>query len=376
MSGGLSVSIARRAEAFSLDVTFEAGSGVTGIIGPSGAGKTMTLEAIAGLARPESGRIALGDDIFIDTTRRIFTAPERRRIGYVFQEARLFPHLSVAENLDYGARRRGSETGMSRVEVIDLLGLDALLDRRPHRLSGGEAQRVAIGRALLAAPRLLLMDEPLSSLDIRRRREIMPFLEALHRRLDLPILFVSHNIDEIVRLADRVLVLHGGRVAATGDVAAVLNRLDVQALILGEDGSGADPATIIEARIARHDEAHHLTELDVGGATLALSQLPLPVGSKLRIRLHARDIALATERPTALSIQNVIEAKIVELKPAGPAQIDVALAVGSSDAAITLFARITNRAAERLALAPGRQVWALIKSVALASDFGDSGRTA
>lgn len=371
----LSVRIARRAEAFSLDVAFEAGSGVTGIIGPSGAGKTMTLEAIAGLARPENGHIALHGETFLDTAQGIFVPPEKRRVGYVFQEARLFPHLSVGENLDYGARRRG-EAGMARAEVVDLLGIGALLDRRPHRLSGGEAQRVAIGRALLSAPRLLLMDEPLASLDIRRRREIMPFLDALHRRLELPILFVSHNIDEIVRLADRVLVLHGGHIVAAGDVAAVLNRLDVQALILGEDGDATDPATILEARIARHDEAHHLTELDIGGATLALSRLPLPVGATVRLRLHSRDIALATERPTDLSIQNVIEAKIVEIRPAGPAQADVALAAGSTDAPIMLFARVTTRAVERLALAPGRPVWALVKSVALASDIGETGRTA
>lgn len=372
----LSVRIARRAEAFALDVAFEAESGVTGIIGPSGAGKTMTLEAIAGLARPERGYIALDGEAFLDTAQGVFMPPEQRRVGYVFQESRLFPHLSVGENLDYGARRRGGEAGMARAEVVDLLGIGALLDRRPHRLSGGEAQRVAIGRALLSAPRLLLMDEPLASLDIRRRREIMPFIEVLHRRLDLPILFVSHNIDEIVRLADRVLVLHGGRIAAAGDVAAVLNRLDVQALILGEDGGATDPATIIEARIARHDEAYHLTELDIGGATLALSRLPLPVGAAVRLRLHARDIALATERPTGLSIQNVIEAKIVEIRPAGPAQVDVALAAGSTDTPIMLFARVTTRAVERLALAPGRPAWALVKSVALASDIGETGRTA
>lgn len=369
----LSVRVTQRVEGFALDVAFEAGPGVTGIIGPSGAGKSMTLGAIAGLARPQSGRIALDNQVFVDTARGVFMPPEQRRVGYVFQEARLFPHLSIAENLDYGARRRGGAGTMPRAEVIDLLGLSALLDRRPHRLSGGEAQRVAIGRALLSAPQLLLMDEPLSSLDIRRRREIMPFIEALHRRLDLPILFVSHNIDEIVRLADRVLVLHGGRVAACGEVAEVLNRLDVQSLILGEDGSAADPATIIEARVSHHDDAHHLTELDIGGATLAVAELALAPGARVRLRLHARDIALATERPTALSIQNVIEAKIVEIKAAGPSQVDVKLAVGAE---LRLFARITNRAAEQLQLATGRPVWALVKSVALASDMSESGRMA
>lgn len=369
----LSVGIAQHVEGFSLDVAFEAGPGVTGIIGPSGAGKSMTLSAIAGLTRPESARIALGDEVLVDTARGIFMPPEQRRVGYVFQEARLFPHLSVAENLDYGTKRRGSASAMTRAEVVDLLGIGALLDRRPHRLSGGEAQRVAIGRALLSAPRLLLMDEPLSSLDIRRRREIMPFLEALHRRLDLPILFVSHNIDEIVRLADRVLVLHGGRIAAAGEVAEVLNRLDVQSLILGADDNAADPATILEARVSRHDTAHHLTELDIGGASLAVPALALAPGARVRLRLHARDIALATERPAALSIQNVIEAKIVEIKTAGPSQVDVELAVGARH---RLFARITNRAAEQLQLASGRPVWALVKSVALAGDLSDGARTA
>jgi len=367
----LSVGIAQHVEGFSLDVAFEAGPGVTGIIGPSGAGKSMTLSAIAGLTRPERARIALGDEVFVDTARGIFMPPEQRRVGYVFQEARLFPHLSVAENLDYGAKRRGSAGAMTRAEVIDLLGIGALLDRRPHRLSGGEAQRVAIGRALLSAPRLLLMDEPLSSLDIRRRREIMPFLEALHRQLDLPILFISHNIDEIVRLADRVLVLHGGRIAASGEVAEVLNRLDVQSLILGADDNAADPATILEARVSRHDAAHYLTELDIGGASLAVPALTLAPGARVRLRLHARDIALATERPAALSIQNVIEAKIVEIKTAGPSQVDVELAVGAQ---LRLFARITNRAAEQLQLASGRPVWALVKSVALAGDLSDGAR--
>lgn len=369
----LSVRVAQRLEGFALDVSFEAGPGVTGIIGPSGAGKSMTLGAIAGLARPQSGCIVLGDEVFVDTARGIFMPPEQRRVGYVFQESRLFPHLSVAENLDYGARRRGDASAMPRTEVIDLLGIGALLDRRPHRLSGGEAQRVAIGRALLSAPRLLLMDEPLSSLDIRRRREIMPFIEALHRRLDLPVLFVSHNIDEIVRLADRVLVLHDGRIAASGGVAEVLNRLDVQSLILGVDGIAADPATIIEARVSRHDVAHHLTELDIGGATLAVSELALAPGAQVRLLLHARDIALATERPTALSIQNVIAARIVEIKAAGPSQVDVELEAGPE---LRLFARITNRAAEQLLLSTGRPVWALVKSVALASDMSESGRVA
>lgn len=365
----LELRVAHRFGAFALDLAFEAGKGVTGIIGPSGAGKTTLLEAIAGLARPARGRIALGNDVFLDTERGIFLPPEERRIGYVFQEARLFPHLSVARNLDYGATRRGAGGAISRDEVVALLGLADLLDRRPHRLSGGEAQRVAIGRALLAGPRLILMDEPLSSLDIRRRREIMPFLEALHRRLDLPILYVSHNIDEIVRLADRVVAMKSGTIAASGGVADVLNRPDMRALILGEEESEADPATVVDARVARHDETHGLTEVEFGGATVALSRLDLPPGETVRLRLHARDIAVATERPASLSIQNVIEAHVAGLRPVGVAQTDVALLVGEGADTFTLTARITRRAAERLRLAPGRPVWALVKSVVLASEL-------
>lgn len=365
----LELRIAHRLGAFALDVAFEAGKGVTGIIGPSGAGKTTLLEAIAGLARPESGRIALGGEVFLDTERGIRLPPDQRRIGYVFQEARLFPHLSVARNLDYGATRRGAGGAISRDEVVALLGLVDLLARRPHRLSGGEAQRVAIGRALLAGPRLILMDEPLSSLDIRRRREIMPFIEALHRRLDLPILYVSHNIDEIVRLADRVVVMEGGKIVASGGVADVLNRSDIRSLILGVEASEADPATVIDARVARHDEAHGLTEVEFAGATVALSRLDQLPGGTVRLRLHARDIAIATERPVALSIQNVIEARVSGLHRAGAAQTDVGLVVGSAENALVLTARITTRAAERLALTPGQTVWALVKSVVLASDL-------
>jgi molybdate transport system ATP-binding protein len=361
---GLSVQIRRKLGAFAIDLAFDAGKGVTGLIGPSGAGKSMTLETIAGLSRPDTGRITFEDEVFADTERGIFLPPEKRRIGYVFQDPHLFPHLSVAENLDYGASRRPSGGTISRDRVIDLLGIGALLDRRPHRLSGGEAQRVAIGRALLSNPRLILMDEPLSSLDTRRRREIMPFIEALHRSLDLPIVYVSHNIDEIVRLADRVLVLHEGAVVASGDVAQVLNRPEVQSLILGEDARDADPATIIEAAVARNDPEHHLTELAFGSATISVTELGLPAGAAVRLRIHARDVAIAIAPPEGLSIQNVIEARILTIVPAGPAQVDISLAVsGAPD----LRARITARAAGRLSLAPGLPVWALIKSVVLTS---------
>lgn len=363
MTATLSASIARRVNGFSLDISFEAPAGVTGIIGPSGAGKTMALHAIAGLNRPDRARIALGDEIFTDTGQNTFLAPEKRHIGYVFQEARLFPHMSIAANLDYGLKRRGPGAPVPKDEVIRLLGIAPLLEREPHSLSGGEAQRVAIGRALLSAPRLLLMDEPLANLDIGRRREIMPFLEALHRRLQLPVVFVSHNIDEIVRLADRVIVLHRGRIAAEGAVSDVLSRLDVQNLIFGEAGAD-DLGTIVEARIASHDDAEHLTELTCPGARFFVARLPFAVGMPVRLRLRARDISIATEKPKSLSIQNMIEGEIAALTPTGPGQLEVTLRM--RDGSIPFHALITQRAARQLGLTEGMTVWALVKTVAIA----------
>lgn len=360
---GLSLALRHQVETFALDVAFEAPGGVTGIIGPSGAGKSTILQMIAGLTRADHSRIVFDGETLSDTDQRVFLAPERRRIGYVFQEALLFPHLSVAQNLDYGARRRKMAGHVSRDDVIALLGLRALLDRRPHHLSGGEAQRVSIGRALLSDPRLLLMDEPLSGLDPRRRADIMPFIEAMHRALDLPILYVSHNIDEVTRLADRVIVLHDGRVAAAGGVAEVLNQPEMQRLILGSEMDD-DPATIVEAVIEAHEPASHVTMLRFGAARIALPLLDLPLGATVRLRIHARDVAIAIAKPEGLSIQNIIKSRIDAIAPTASGQLDLLLAI---DGAGRLNARITRRAGERLSLAEGMTVWALVKSVALAS---------
>ncbi|MGV8996112.1 MAG: molybdenum ABC transporter ATP-binding protein [Parvibaculaceae bacterium] len=356
----LHVQVKRKIDAFALDVSFVAPHGVTGIIGPSGAGKSMLLQMIAGLQRPDEAVITFGEKTLTNTSRRIHLPPEKRRIAYVFQDALLFPHLSVAQNLDYGARRRRGVPTVSRDDVIDLLGLEPLLVRRPHHLSGGEAQRVSVGRALLSDPQLLLMDEPLSALDPRRRADIMPFIEALHRRLDLPVLYVSHNIDEITRLADRVVVLHQGSLAASGDVAFVLNRPEIQQLILGNDNS--DPTAIVEARVEAHDEAAQVTVLVLGAERISMALLPDPIGSIVRLRIHARDVAIATERPNGISIQNILEARITDIEPTASGQIDVTM---SLTGAHMLKSRITRRACDTLDLKPNRQVWALIKSVAL-----------
>ncbi len=366
---GLSLAIQHNVGDFRLEVTLTAESGVTGIIGPSGAGKSMLLKMIAGLERPASGHISFAGEVLSDAARGVFLAPEHRRIGYVFQDALLFPHMSVVENLDYGAKRRGNAGVISRDDIIALLGLERLLTRRPHHLSGGEAQRVAIGRALLSNPRLLLMDEPLSSLDPRRRHGILPFIEALHRQLDLPIIYVSHNIDEITRLADRVIVLHAGKVAATGNVADVLNQPAMQQLILGDDSGNDDPAMIVEAHVLAHDVAQHVTELSLGPAHLTLPLLHRPIGDMVRLRIHARDIAIATEPLQGISVQNIIETTITEITSTGAGRVDVTLSLSDTH---RLTARVTQRASDKLALVPGMTVWALIKSVALASDSRSS----
>lgn len=364
---GLNLSLQRRVDAFAFDVSLDAPGGVTGIIGPSGAGKSMLLQMIAGLTRPDHGHVTFNGETISNTATRHFLAPEHRRIGYVFQDALLFPHLSVAQNLDYGASRRKSGQSVSRDGVIDLLGLGALLARRPHHLSGGEAQRVSIGRALLSAPRLLLMDEPLSRLDPRRRADIMPYIEALHRHLDLPILYVSHNIDEIARLSDRVVVLNEGRVVASGGVADVLNQPEMQRLILGED-SASDSAAIVEATVCAHDTAHHATSLSLGEARISLPLLPHDVGTVVRLRIHARDVAIATEPPRHISIQNIIEAQISAITPTDSGQCDITLAIGGAlGGSNMLKSRITAKAQETLGLQVGMKVWALVKSVALAS---------
>lgn len=365
---GLAVDLYHRLGDFTLDVTLTAPIGVTGIIGPSGAGKSMLLKMIAGLERPARGNIFLDNEILNDTRGKVFIPAEQRRIGYVFQDALLFPHLSVAENLDYGAKRRGETGIVSRDDVIAMLGLEALVTRRPHHLSGGEAQRVAIGRALLSNPRMLLMDEPLSSLDPRRRQHIMPFIETLHQNLDLPIIYVSHNIDEITRLADRVVVMHDGKLAASGNVAEVLNRPAMQRLILGDESGDNDPAMIVEAIVVNHDRTSHTTRLELDGTSLSLPILDIPTGQMVRLRIHARDVAIATSPPTGISIQNIIETRITEITSTETGQVDVMMALSGS---YQLKARITARACEALSLTTGKQVWALIKSVAL-SDNGKS----
>jgi molybdate transport system ATP-binding protein len=335
-----------------------AATGVLAIFGRSGSGKTTLVNMLAGLVRPDSGRIAVAGMVMFDSASGTDLPPERRRIGYVFQEGRLFPHLDVRSNLLYGHRRIAPlERRIGLGEIVELLGIASLLGRRPANLSGGEKQRVAIGRALLANPRLLLLDEPLASLDAERKREILPFIEKLRDEIGLPIVYVSHDPAEVLRLADAILLLESGRIAAQGPVAEVFGRPELRRLV-GPQESG----TIIEARVLAHDGAYELSRLGFGsGGSLVVARTAAPPGAALRLRIRARDVALARVRPAEISVLNVLPARVVAIHPADGPDRDIELVVSGA----RMWARITARSAEELRLTDGVEVFALVKAVSI-----------
>jgi molybdate transport system ATP-binding protein len=344
--------------AFRLDARFEApAAGVTALFGRSGAGKTTIVNALAGLVTPQRGRIVVRGDVLFDSEHGINLPPERRRLGYVFQEGRLFPHYSVAGNLRYGAKRAGSGPGFD--QVVALLGLEALLERRPSDLSGGEKQRVAIGRAILAWPKLLLMDEPLAALDDTRKAEILPFIARLRDALALPIVYVSHAMDEVIRLADTLVLVDEGRVAAIGPVEELTSRLDLRPLT-GRFEAGS----VLRVTLRGHDARYGLSELAFPGGRLRVPFLDLPLGTALRLRIHARDVVLATSPPQGLSIRNAFAGRVVEIRTDEPL-VDLRLDIGTESAPVYLWARVTKRALDDLKLAIGSPVHALVKTVAL-----------
>jgi len=339
---------------FVLDVSFEAGRGVTALFGPSGSGKTSLVQMISGLTRPDDARISFDGNTWNDTDRRIFVPPHRRRIGYVFQEGRLFPHLTARQNLLYGrffAPRGGIR--ISEEEVVELLGIGKLLDQRPVTLSGGEKQRVAIGRALLSAPRLILMDEPLSALDRSRRQEILPYIERIRDEVKIPIIYVSHALDEVARLANRVVLLDEGRVRAEGAPQDVFPELQS-----GQDGMS--PQSILQARIVGHEPHFGLSMAEIGDDILTLQPIDLPDGTVVRIRIAATDVMLALERHGDLSALNQLPGTVTGLEPDGHHILVMLDCHGQR-----LVARITLLSAERLGLSPGAKVYALFKAVAV-----------
>jgi molybdate transport system ATP-binding protein len=355
----LIVQLARRRGDFSLDVGFAAPTpGITALFGRSGCGKSTVIELIAGLLSPDAGRVQIDDDVLVDRERGIEVAAHERRIGVVFQDARLFPHLSVRGNLDYGAKRAPKHVprAVRHDDVVNLLGLESLLARRPRELSGGERQRVALGRALLMQPRLLLLDEPLASLDAARREDVLPYLERLRDSFAIPIVYVSHQFDEVLRLASRVVLLDAGRVAAEGDIATVSRHPALRAIV-GPDAVGA----VLSGTVERVDSTG-LVQLRIGDALLSAELDGAVVGQRIQIQVLARDVIVATEPPRSLSVRNVVAARIVSITPDAGRAVMVELDVGRT---ATLLARITERASQELALARDMQAWVLIKAVSL-----------
>src|SRR5690348_7489686 len=353
----LSVRVAHRLGDFRLDAGFDSEGGLTALFGRSGAGKTSLVNAIAGLIRPDHGRIVLDGMVLTDAERRVFVPARRRRIGYVFQEGRLFPHLSVRQNLLYGrrfARERGSASRPDEVEhVVELLGIGDLLARRPANLSGGEKQRVAIGRALLSHPRLLVMDEPLASLDEARKAEILPYIERLRDDTRIPIVYVSHQVAEVARLATILVVLSDGRVAAAGPTAAIMGRIDLFPLT-----GRAEAGAILSTRVAEHDLRFGLTTLRAAAGDLRVPYTDLRLGDPLRVRIRARDVMIALEPPHGLSALNVLPGTVAEIARADGPIVQIRLDCAGE----TLIARLTRRSVETLGLEPGRAVYAVIKS--------------
>ncbi len=343
--------------AFAADVRLPS-QGVLALFGRSGAGKTTLVNMLAGLLRPDSGRISIAGRTLFDSAAGIDLPPERRRIGYVFQEGRLFPHLDVRANLLYGHRRIPAEDRRIRLpEILQLLGIGHLLGRRPANLSGGEKQRVAIGRALLTNPRLLLLDEPLAALDAERKAEILPFIERLRDELSLPIVYVSHDPAEVLRLAERVLLLDHGRVAASGAVGDVFGRPELQRLV-----GAAEAGAVMNARIERQDEVYQLTHLSFGeGGRLVVDRVESPVGSGLRLSIRARDVSLARVRPSGVSILNILPARVLAVHPAEGPYRDVEML----SAGVPLWARVTARSVSDLGIGVGDEIHALVKAVSI-----------
>ena len=355
----LTVAVSKRLSAFEINAEFScATNGIVALFGRSGAGKTSLVDMLAGLSRPDSGRIEIEGVTVFDSSRGLDLPPERRRIGYVFQEGRLFPHMTVRGNLTYGLRRApANERRIQLDQIVDLLGLDALLGRRRHDLSGGEKQRVALGRALLANPRLLLMDEPLAGLDQARKDEVLQFIERLRDELTIPIVYVSHAMPEIVRLADTMVLMSEGRVEAVGPLDELTSRLDLRPLT-GRYEAGA----VLEARVEGQDAAFALTELSFAGGRLWVPRLDLPDGAKLRLRIRARDVMLAHARPEGTSTLNALRCVVKDIGAEEgteeTAQVDLRLDAGGA----ALWARITRRSLHELGLVPGSEVYALIKA--------------
>jgi len=354
---GLQCQVMLQRPGFTLDVDLQIpGHGITALFGPSGSGKTTVLRVLAGLEPQARGRIAVRDAVWQDSAQGIYRPVHQRALGYVFQEASLFAHLNVESNLKFGFNRTPvSERRHGWDHALGLLGIEHLLARWPRELSGGERQRVAIARALAASPQLLLMDEPLASLDMARKAEILPYLERLQKELDIPVLYVTHAIDEVARLADHLVLLDAGRVTAQGPTTELLTRLDLP--LAHGDTAGA----VLTCTVQAHDDTDYLTTTTFDGGTLIVPRQAVETGRTLRVRVQARDVSLTLQHQTDTSILNILPGTVTALAANSPGQLMVAVEVGAS----TLLARVTTRSAAALGLVPGMAVYAQIKGAAI-----------
>jgi molybdate transport system ATP-binding protein len=353
----LTVAAAKRRGTFALDVRFELPTpGVVALFGRSGCGKSTVINIIAGLLRPDSGHVHLDDTVLLDTQRRVDVPPERRRIGYVFQDTRLFPHLSVAANLRYAEKRAVGTPYVDLAAVTSLLDLTALMNRRTHQLSGGERQRVAIGRALLTQPRLLLLDEPLAALDEARREEVLPYLETLRDHLAVPMVYVTHDFAEVLRLATHIVLMETGSVTAKGTVGEMSLNPRLRSII-GPDEVGA----IIDGVVLGVDSSSSLTRVRVGHGELNVQATGLAVGTALRVQLLARDIIVSTHIPQHLSVRNSLAGIVTSIHGDVDDSDLITIDIGAEE----IMARVTKAATRELSLRPGIEAWALVKSVSL-----------
>ncbi|MFW5328961.1 molybdenum ABC transporter ATP-binding protein [Hydrogenophaga sp. ZJX-1] len=361
MTSGLTLQtrLVRGAFTLAIDLTLP-GRGLTALFGASGSGKTTCLRVLAGLEPAASGRLSVGGELWQDSARGLFVPPHQRALGYVFQEASLFDHLSVQDNIRFGYRRTpAAQRRYGWDHGLELLGIGHLLRRMPHELSGGERQRVAMARALATSPRVLLMDEPLAALDAPRKAEILPWLEQLHQKLDIPVVYVTHSADEVARLADHLVLLEQGRVMAQGPVLELMTRADLP--LAHGDSAGA----LVEAVTCGLLSDSDLCELRFDGGTLLLPQTratPLPDRTPVRVRIQARDVSLSLVQPEQTSVLNCLPATVADVSDDGPGQVLVGLRLGQET---RLLSRISRLSCERLGIAPGLPVYAQIKGVAM-----------
>lgn len=356
MIDGLHVDVAGRAGAFEVKAAFSSGAGITALFGPSGSGKTTLLRMIAGLHKPASGSIRDGKQVYFDSSRKMNMPPHLRRVGYVFQDSRLFPHMSVERNLTYAAPARTPDGRRRFSSIVDLMGIGSLLDRFPATLSGGEKQRVAIGRALLSQPSLLLLDEPLASLDIQRRREILPYIESLRDHAGMPIVFVSHDIGDVARLADRVVLLSQGAVVAEGRATDMFARQELAALV-GDEETG----TLLEGVVSHVDSAYGVVQVDIGGQSVEVVFPGSGQGTRIRMRVKARDVGIARNAVPGISIRNQLSVEILGIAVSDGTHADLLLLAGPQK----LVSRISRKSLDELRLKQGDRVFALLKAIAV-----------